>query len=217
MIRVKVCCIASVEEAELAIGMGASALGLVSSMPSGPGVISDSLIAEISGSVPPPVGTFLLTSRTDPSKIVEQQRSCRVNTIQLCDGVTPATHAALRESLPGCSLVQVIHVRGAVSVEEAKRVAPSVDALLLDSGNPTLATKVLGGTGRTHNWGLSARIVEEAPIPVFLAGGLNPNNVGEAIRSVRPFGVDLCTGVRTAEKLDSTKLAAFFEAVEAAG
>ena len=91
-----------------------------------------------------------------------------------------------------------------------------VDAWRLDSGNRTLPVKELGGTGRTHDWGLSARIVAEAGVPVFLAGGLCAGNVGQAIRSVRPYGVDLCSGVRTGDALDERKLLAFMEAVEAA-
>ena len=167
--------------------------------------------------MPPPIATFLLTERTDPDKIAAQQRRCRVNTLQLCDRVAPHTYSMLRVMLPGVSLVQVVHVRGEKSVEEARRDAHRVDALLLDSGDPTLPVKELGGTGRTHDWSLSARIAAEVAVPVFLAGGLNASNVGEAIRRVRPFGVDLCTGVRTGGRLDPGKLSRFMAEVAAAG
>jgi phosphoribosylanthranilate isomerase len=95
-------------------------------------------------------------------------------------------------------------------------VAPEVDALLLDSGNQSLPVKELGGTGRTHDWSVSRRIVEAAPVPVYLAGGLTPDNVGEAVRRVRPFGVDVCSGVRSGGRLDEARLAAFAAAVRAA-
>src|ERR1044072_6703447 len=163
--RVKVCCIASVEEARTAVECGASALGLVSEMPSGPAVISEELIAEIAARVPPPVATFLLTCRQDAASIVAQQRRCRVNTLQLCDRVPVETYAELRAELPGVSLVQVIHVGGEESFEEATTVAPHVDALLLDSGKPDLAVKELGGTGRTPDWRVSRRIVEASRAP----------------------------------------------------
>jgi phosphoribosylanthranilate isomerase len=205
----------SIEEVRLAVRLGASAVGLVSEMPSGPGVISETLIREIAASVPPPVATFILTSRTSSAEIIAQQKRCRVNTVQICDRLPSGAHSKLRGSLPGISLVQVIHVTSEESVAEALRTARDVDALLLDSGNQSLPVKQLGGTGRTHDWSLSARIVEGSPIPVFLAGGLSPANVGEAIRSVRPFGVDLCTGVRTAGVLDEGKLLQFMEAVAA--
>ena len=216
MIRVKICCISSIEEAALAVRYGASALGLVAEMPSGPGVISEDHIAEIAATVPPPVGTFLLTSRTDSGVIAVQHGRCRTTTVQICDRLPEHGHAALRKLLPGVSLVQVVHVTGQASVDEALAAAPEVDALLLDSGNQTLAIKELGGTGRTHDWSLSAQIVERSSVPVFLAGGLHPGNVGDAIRTVRPFGLDLCTGVRTNGRLDESKLRQFMAAVESA-
>ncbi|MEZ4299445.1 MAG: phosphoribosylanthranilate isomerase [Polyangiaceae bacterium] len=217
MTRVKVCCIHSVEEARLSVRLGASALGLVSEMPSGPGVISEETIAEIASVVPPPIGRFLLTSRTDAGEIGAQQRRCGVNTVQICDRVPAGAHAELRAALPGISLVQVVHVTGEESVREALEVGSLVDALLLDSGNQALAVKELGGTGRTHDWGVSAEIVRRSPVPVFLAGGLNAANVGEAIGRVRPFGVDVCSGVRTDGGLDAGKLEQFMVAVGRAG
>jgi phosphoribosylanthranilate isomerase len=208
--RVKICCIASAEEARWAVECGASAVGLVSEMPSGPGVISEGLIVEIAARVPPSVATFLLTCRQDAASIVEQQRRCRVNTIQLCDRVPREVYGELRARLPGVSLVQVVHVGGEESLDEALSVAPHVDALLLDSGNQRLAVKELGGTGRTHDWRVSRRIREAVRVPVFLAGGLKAENVADAIEAVRPFGLDVCSGVRTGGRLDAGKLKRFF-------
>ena len=213
--RVKICCISSLEEARMAIRHGASALGLVSAMPSGPGPISEERIHEIAIQVPPPIATFLLTSSQDADEIIEQQRRCRTNTLQLVDQLTSGSHQDLRRALPGIALVQVIHVTGEASVDEALSVAPHVDALLLDSGNPTLPVKELGGTGRTHDWALSRRICAQAGVPVFLAGGLKPENVAEAVARVQPFGLDLCSGVRTDGHLDADKLARFFAQVHA--
>src|SRR5687767_15488577 len=215
--RVKICCIASVEEAWMAIEHGASALGLVSAMPSGPGPIPDSLIAEIAATVPPAVSSFLLTCEQDADAIIDQQRRLRVNTIQICDRLPAGSHRALREALPGVALVQVVHITGPESVDEAIEVAPHVDGVLLDSGNQSLAVKELGGTGRTHDWNLSLQIREAIAVPLFLAGGLKAENVADAIRQVHPFGVDVCSGVRTDGKLDEVKLRAFFTAVRAVG
>lgn len=214
--RVKICCISSVAEARMAIEAGASALGLVSAMPSGPGVISEEQIAEIAATVPPPIATFLLTSKQDGESIVEQQRRCRTNCVQLCDCVTSGSLSELRTALPGLSIIQVIHVTGPESIEEAITVASSVDAILLDSGNPSLAVKELGGTGRRHDWSLSRKIREQVSVPIFLAGGLKAENVGEAIAAVQPFGLDLCSGVRTDGMLDREKLEKFFAAVKTA-
>ncbi|MGA7291341.1 MAG: phosphoribosylanthranilate isomerase [Terriglobales bacterium] len=215
--RIKICCIASIEEATLAIDCGASALGLVSSMPSGPGVISNERIAEIAASVPPPIGTFLLTSRQTVTGIIEQQRYCRTNTIQICDHLIEGTHRDLKKALPGISVVQVIHVTGPESVEEAVQVGPHVDAILLDSGNQKLAVKQLGGTGRTHDWTLSRAIRECVGTPLFLAGGLTSENVRQAIEEVAPFALDVCSGVRTDGKLDASKLKQFFSAAVSTG
>ena len=209
----KICCIQSVDEARLALAHGASALGLVSEMPSGPGVISEGAIAEIVAAVGPAVDTFLLTSQRDPERIIAQQRGTGVSTLQLCDELPTGAHALLRRDLPDVSLVQVVHVRDASSVAEATAIAPHCDALLLDSGDPNLEEKVLGGTGRVHDWSLSRAIVEEAGVPVYLAGGLNPQNVRQAVTRVGPHGVDLCTGVRSNGQLDARKLRDFFEAL----
>ncbi len=213
--RVKICCISSIEEAALAITHGASALGLVSQMPSGPGVVEESHIAEIIATVPPPIATFLLTSATDAAGIVAQQHRMRPTTLQLVDHLDATVHRALRSALPGITLVQVVHVEDEESVEYALAAARTVDALLLDSGRLKAPVKELGGTGRTHDWGLSRRIRDQAGKPIFLAGGLRAENVADAIRAVQPFGLDLCTGVRTNGALDATKLSNFMNAVRA--
>jgi phosphoribosylanthranilate isomerase len=214
----KICCTMNAAEARLAWSLGADALGLVSHMPSGPGVIADTQIAQIARSVPPPVATFLLTSRQDAASVIAQHRQCRSNTIQFVDSVPERDLMQLREALPGIALVQVIHVNDDASAEEALRVAPLVDAVLLDSGNQKLPVKELGGTGRTHDWRISARIREglaalPEPKPVFLAGGLHAGNVREAIEAVRPYGLDVCSGVRTDGKLDAAKLSALVAAL----
>lgn len=211
--RFKICCIAGLAEAELALAHGASALGLVSAMPSGPGVIDDATIRAIASWAPREVRTFLLTSRTDPRAIAAQVREAGVNTVQLVDALASGAHVQLRAELPGIRLVQVIHVRDAASVEEALAIAPQVDELLLDSGNPAAAVKELGGTGRTHDWSLSRRIVRESGVPVWLAGGLHADNARDAIEAVGPHGLDVCSGVRSSGRLSSDRLEAFARAV----
>ncbi|HQZ97534.1 MAG TPA: phosphoribosylanthranilate isomerase [Pyrinomonadaceae bacterium] len=209
MPRIKICCISSDAEAAQAISFGASAIGLVGKMPSGPGPIADELIKTIAASVPPPVATFLLTSEQTAENIVAHHERTHTNTIQIVDELLGREYGAIRSALPHVKLVQVIHVVGESSVDEA---AELVDAILLDSGNPTLAVKELGGTGRRHDWKLSRKIVETCGKPVFLAGGLNPENVREAIEVVQPFGLDICSGVRTDGNLDMFKLERFFAA-----
>lgn len=207
---VKICCIQNEQEAAEAISFGAAAVGLVGAMPSGPGPISDEEIYRIAQTVPPPIATFLLTSEQTSQGIIRHHQRTKTNTIQIVDELAGRDYAAIRGSLPHVKLVQVIHVIGEESVDEACELAEHVDAILLDSGNPNLAVKELGGTGRRHDWRLSRQIVETCGKPVFLAGGLNAGNVSEAIDTVQPFGLDLCSGVRTEGKLDLKKLEAFF-------
>jgi phosphoribosylanthranilate isomerase len=212
--RLKVCCIQSEEEARLAVRLGASALGLVSTMPSGPGVIEEEAITRIAATAPPGVATFLLTSATTVDAIVVQQRRCRTSVIQVCDHLTDGALADLKAELPGIGIVQVVHVADASAVDEAVEAAAEADAILLDSGRPLARVKELGGTGRVHDWTVSARIREAiAPVPLYLAGGLRPENVREAIAAVRPFALDVCTGVRPDGRLDEGRLGAFVRAM----
>lgn len=195
----------------MAIRHGASAIGLVSEMPSGPGVIPEELIATIASTVPPSILTFLLTCKQDANAIIAQQHRTRVSTIQICDRIDVEIYQRLRDAMPGISLVQVIHVTGPEAVDEALSIAPFVHGILLDSGNQELPIKELGGTGRTHDWTLSRTIREAVSVPIFLAGGLTPENIVRAIQQVEPFGVDVCSGVRTSGRLDLAKLTKFFE------
>lgn len=211
--RIKICCIASIEEAGLAIELGASALGLVGRMPSGPGPIPDDLIREIASSVPPPIATFLLTSESSVDKIIKHHSRTNTNTIQIVDQLSDGDYSGLKNALPAVKIVQVIHIIDASSVDLAVSLSGKVDALLLDSGNPNLRIKELGGTGRTHNWKLSRVIRERAKCPVYLAGGLKAENVIEAISEVRPFAVDVCSGVRTDGRLDRKKVSEFINNV----
>ncbi|MCD6177375.1 MAG: phosphoribosylanthranilate isomerase [Candidatus Cloacimonetes bacterium] len=210
----KICCISNIVEAKMAINMGASAIGLVSEMPSGPGVISMETIKLIAAFVPPPIATFLLTSKQDVNDIIKQHEYCKTNTIQICDNLTTGTHKNLKEALPGIAIVQVIHVTGEESITEALAIQNEVDAILLDSGNQSKQVKELGGTGKTHNWEISRKIREKLDIPIFLAGGIKPDNIAQAIDQVHPFGIDLCSGVRTNGKLDEIKLQQLFSNIE---
>ena len=211
--RVKICCISSKKEAQMAIDCGASALGLVGKMPSGPGIIDDKLISDIALMIPPGIERFLLTSETDAEHIIAHHKKVYTSTIQIVDKLNKGEYNDIRMALPNVKLVQVIHVVDQKSVDEAIKAAEYVDAILLDSGNPNLSVKVLGGTGKIHDWGISKQIRESIPIPMYLAGGINAQNVSEAIKHVQPFGIDLCSGVRTNGYLDKLKLKTFFEVV----
>lgn len=211
--KIKICCISSLEEAFLAIKYGADALGLVGKMPSGPGIISDELISFITREIPPPIATFLLTSERKASDIIAHHQKVQTNTIQLVDSLPELDYALIRQAIPMVKIVQVIHVLNEKQIDEALEIEPLIDAILLDSGNPYTKTKILGGTGNPHNWKLSRKIRDAVKKPVFLAGGINAQNVKQAMEEVNPYGIDLCSSVRTNEKLDVTKLDIFFKKI----
>ena len=211
--RIKICCIASAEEAAMAISHGADAIGLVAKMPSGPGPIADELIADITKTIPAGLASFLLTSEQSSLKIIDHVQRTGTNTVQIVDELSEGKYEHIRETLPDLKIVQVIHVSGDESIEQALQIQEYVDYILLDSGNPKAVIKTLGGTGNTHNWLISRELVKAVKVPVFLAGGLNAGNVQEAIQTVQPFGVDICSGVRTEGKLNKQKLADFINAV----
>lgn len=211
--RIKICCISSIKEAITAISLGADAIGLVARMPSGPGPIPDELIRQISLSVPPLIGTFLLTSETSAKGIINHHKRTLTNTIQLVDLLSIGSYSQIKNELPGIKIVQVVHVIDSRSVDLAINLSESVDALLLDSGNPNLEIKELGGTGRVHDWSLSKQIRDNSKCPIILAGGLKPENIRQAIDEVHPFAVDVCSGVRTNGQLDNRILKEFISKV----
>lgn len=211
--RLKICCIADVQELRLAVAAGADAIGLVGPMPSGPGPIPLARAAELARLCPPAVTSVLLSSSRDEDQLAREVATVQPLCLQLVDRVPAATHRALRDRFPWLRLLQVVHVEGPEAVEEARAAAATADALLLDSGRPGAPLPELGGTGRPHDRRIARAIVEAVPVPVFLAGGLRPDTVGVAIDAVRPFGVDVCTGVRRDGRLDAERLAAFAEAV----
>lgn len=212
--RIKICCIASPEEATIAIDAGADALGLVARMPSGPGPIADAMIAKVTAFAPPPVATFLLTAETTAKAISAHIRATNPSTVQVVSHIDPAEAEKLAALEPSVRRVQVIHVEGPDALDLIPPYEPHVHAFLLDSGRPNAAVAELGGTGRAHDWSVSAAFVQATSRPVFLAGGLTAANVPDAIRRVRPYGLDLCSGVRTNGLLDPDKLAAFVSAVQ---
>ena len=213
--KIKICCISSAEEAKAAIRYGADALGLVGKMPSGPGPIEDELINAIAKIIHPPIASFLLTCEQSAKDIIAHVNRVHTNTVQIVDELTGGTYEDIRNALPHLKIVQVIHVTGEESISQALQVHQHLDAILLDSGNPNASVKTLGGTGNIHNWEISGELVKQVKVPVFLAGGLHAGNVQEAIERVKPFGVDVCSGVRSDGKLDLQKLSAFINAVKA--
>lgn len=212
--RIKICCIANPGEAEMAAAAGADLIGMVGPMPTGPGVLSLRDCAEVTVLSPAWVTPVLLSSSEDCEGLVADIRNARVRAIQIVRHIAPKVHDDLRMRMPSVRRLQVIHVEGPEALDLIPVYGDRVDAFLLDSGK--VSADQLGGTGRVHDWSISAEFVRRSPVPVFLAGGLTPENAAEAIRQVGPFGLDICSGLRTDDKLDHAKLTAFMTAVRAA-
>lgn len=213
--RVKICCILNEDEAALAVRLGADAVGLVGPGLSGPEVRDEATIARIAATIPPFVASVLLTRVSEPEALADQVARCGARVVQICDAVSPQAYAAVRARCPGVAIAQVVHVADETAIAQAQALDGRVDAILLDSGTPHASTPVYGGTGATHDWSISARVVRAVRTPVILAGGLRAHNVREAIRTVQPWALDLCSGIRTEGRLDEAEARAFLDAVAA--
>lgn len=211
--QIKICGIASLAEAQLALAAGADALGFVCARPASPRTIDDRLVAEIVPQIPRSIATYLLTSELTAEGIADHVKRAGTSTVQILAPIKREESRQLRELLPDTRCVQVIHVENESALDYIEQYAANVDAFLLDSGKPSLPTPEFGGTGRTHDWSVSAEFVRRSLRPVFLAGGLTPENVGKAIGRVRPYGVDLYSGARSGGALNQEKLSAFVGAV----
>lgn len=212
--EVKVCCIRSLDEARTAIKAGADAIGFVGIHPPTPRTIADELIHSITQEVSRSIATVLLTASTRAEVISNQLQRTITSSVQLSAKLETEELRKLAETEPEVTRIKVVHVEGSEALKAIDQYADAVDIFLLDSGSPNAASPVYGGTGQQHDWRVSAEFVKASPLPVFLAGGLTPQNVTKAIDQVRPAGVDLCSGLRTGDRLDYSKLAAFMNAIQ---
>ncbi len=215
-VRVQIAGISSLADALAVERAGADAIGFTLGLPTGPHNGLDERGARaIIAALPPLIAPVLITYLDTAAAVVPLCRYLGVATVQLHARAAPGEIAAMRDALPGLKVILAVNVTGEASLEEAVRVAADADALILDTYDP--ATGRHGATGRTHDWALSRRIVAASPAPVILAGGLTPDNVGEAIRTVRPWAVDVHTGVERPDgTTDHARVRAFVAAARTA-
>ncbi|MFN8558227.1 MAG: phosphoribosylanthranilate isomerase [Dehalococcoidia bacterium] len=216
MVRVQIAGISNLEDALAVERAGADAIGFTLGLPTGPhNGLDEHGARAIIRALPPLIVPLLITYLVTAAEVVPLCRYLGVSTVQLHAPADPAEIAAMRAGLPGLKVILAVHVTGEEAVAEAVRVAPHADALILDTYDP--ATGRHGATGRTHDWAISRRIVEASPAPVILAGGLTPENVGAAVRQVRPWAVDVHTGVERPDgATDHARVAAFVRAAREA-
>lgn len=196
--RVQIAGVSSLEEALATADAGADALGFTVRLPHG---VHDGLTEArargIVAALPPFVASVAITYVATARAAVELCRYLGVSTLQLHGPFPTAELPLIRAGLPHLKLIRAVHVTGPPAIAEARSLARHVDALILDTYDP--ASGRGGATGLTHDWALSRQIVAETRVPVILAGGLTPDNVAAAIAAVRPWGVDVHTGVENAD------------------
>lgn len=194
---IKICGLQSYGDARLALDCGATALGfLVELTHRAEDKIDIGTARDIIRRLPADADTVLVTHLTDAPEIAALADAIGARSIQVHGDVPPEVVARLAALARGRALIKAVHVMGPEAVADARAYVGIADALVLDSRTADR----LGGTGRTHDWSISRRIVEAvAPMPVYLAGGLNPGNVADAIAAMRPAGVDVNSGVEDAD------------------
>jgi phosphoribosylanthranilate isomerase len=197
VVRVKICGVTSADDARLAAVCGADAVGvLVGQRHPSTDFVSSNEAAAILAALPPFVTAALVTHEYDPAAVADAIAVVRPNVVQIHSEMPPTDCAELRNRFGGIRIIKSYHVTGPEAVDYGRRYVDAVDGFVLDSLNP--ATGQVGGTGLTHDWNFSAAIVRRYRLPVMLAGGLTPANVAAAVAVVRPFGVDVNSGVKGA-------------------
>jgi len=208
-IKIQIAGVSSLEDSIRLINLGVDGLGFTLRLPSG---IHDGLTEEkakkIIAALPPLVGTVLITYITNPIEAVDFCKYLGVNTIQLHAPVEKGVMTEMKNLLPNVKIIKSVNVVNLSAIDEVKNYADEADAIILDTYDPKSGRH--GATGITHDWAISREIVEACPMPVILAGGLNPDNVAEAIKFVKPWGVDVHTGIENADGTPSHEKAAAF-------
>ena len=199
--RVKICGTATFADLDCAVAAGADAVGFLMGITH---VTQDAVTPETAAAMvatlPPFIVPVAVTHLTKPSDLIRIVELARCTTLQIQDVVTPDDIAEVREALPYLRIMKAVHVMDESAIATAKYFSDTADAILLD----TRTADRIGGTGITHDWNISAKIVK-----VILAGGLTPENVTEAIIRVRPYAVDVHTGVKKNGVRDAERTRAF--------
>jgi len=211
MIKVKICANRSVEDAKMSIAFGADVIGiLVGQEHTSDDFVDKFKAREIATFAKGKCDVSLVTHLTNAKEIIELTKFIGNNTIQLHSDISEDEVLLIRKELPNVKLVRLIHVSSDGKICTDYQKMKYVDFYLLDSFN--LKTNQVGGTGLTHDWNKSRKLISILNKPTFLAGGLNPNNVKEAIKLTRPYGVDVNSGCKNElGKKDANKVKLFVQ------
>lgn len=197
--RIKICGITSLDQGSAIAQLGANALGFICVKKS-PRYLSPDNIATITPHLPPQVSRIGVFANTEAAEIISIVQQTHLTAVQLHGEETEDYCNQLRSQLPNLELIKAIRVKSADSLQHLENYAPFVDTFLLDAYDP----KQLGGTGKAFNWEYLQNF--NPPRPWFLAGGLTPDNIQEALAIATPNGIDLSSGVETSPGNKDLKL-----------
>jgi phosphoribosylanthranilate isomerase len=216
MVRVQIAGVSSLEEALAAEQAGADALGFTVRLPNGlHDDLTEAKARSIIAALPPFIASVAITYVETPREAVDLCRYLGVAALQLHGPFPTQELPLIRAALPHLKLIRAVHVTGPGALAQARALERRVDALILDTYDPTTGRH--GATGQTHDWSISRQIVDHIRTPVILAGGLTPDNVAEAIRIVQPWAVDVHTGIERADGTrDFSAIGAFVARAKAA-
>lgn len=204
-VRVKICGLTSLRDLQWAVEAGADAVGFVVGVPESPRNISLDDARRLIDATPVFVDPVVVTVYEDLKQLKKIRRILNPRIIQIHGSI--CMHDEIRKIFSDAQIIRALHAKNDEIVKFAVETSERFDALLLDSYAPGK----LGGTGKTHDWTLSRRVRDAVyPKPFILAGGLNPKNVKKAICTVRPFAVDVSSGVESSPGVkDSEKIFEF--------
>ncbi|QPV63669.1 phosphoribosylanthranilate isomerase [Halosimplex litoreum] len=189
--RVKVCGVTREADREAVVAAGADAVGVISGVPvDTPREVDAGTAGDLLAGVPPLVTGVLVTMPDTVEQAVDLATAAEPDAVQVHGGLSPGELGALGRRLHGDLVVAVD-----ADADDLRAYAGPADALLVDSVDADGG----GGTGQTHDWERTREVVADLDVPVILAGGLTPDNVAAAVETVRPFGVDVATGVERVE------------------
>jgi phosphoribosylanthranilate isomerase len=211
MVRVQIAGVSTLDEALAAEQAGADALGFTVRLPTGVhDGLTEAVARGIIAALPPFIASVAITYVDTARAAVDLCRYLGVSALQLHGPFPTQELPLIRAALPHLKLIRAVHVTGPQAPAQARALERRVDALILDTYDPVCDRH--GATGKTHDWAISRQIVDQVRTRVILAGGLTPDNIAEAVRAVRPWAVDVHTGVEDADgRRNFDKLRAFIE------
>ena len=213
--KIQIAGLSTAEDVAFAFEEGVDSVGFTVGLPDGPhDGLTEEMVGTIVDGLPPLLAAVTITYERTLGGLLRMLRTCRTPVLQAHGAHDRDTILRLKGEMPHLKVIKSITVTDRDSaLGEVSAWESVADCLILDSLD-SLSGR-LGATGLVHDWNISRGIVEISSLPVILAGGLTPENVAEAIDAVRPWGVDVHTGVEIDGRFSRERLSAFVREVRA--